>query len=78
MQNLILVVFLAAASLASHANDAAQGLFLKTRCEGKLASVVLSSFKDAVSASQKFRLVLGRRWPFRHRSNRLYDVRREQ
>ena len=57
MQKLILVVFLAASSLASHANDAAQGLFLKTRCEGKLSPVVLSSLKDAINASQKFRLV---------------------
>jgi hypothetical protein len=57
MQKLILVVFLATSSLASQANDAAQGLFLKTRCEGKLSSVVLSSLKDAIGASQKFRLV---------------------
>lgn len=56
MQKLILVVLLAT-SLASYANDAAQGLFLKTHCEGKLSSVVLASLKDAVSASQKFRLV---------------------
>ena len=57
MPKLILVVFLATSSLVTHANDAAQGLFLKTRCEGKLSSVVLSSLKDAISASQKFRLV---------------------
>jgi hypothetical protein len=57
MRKLILVVFLATSSLASNANDAAQGLFLKTRCEGKLSSVVLSSLKDAIGASQKFRLV---------------------
>lgn len=57
MRTRILVLFLATSSLASHANDAAQGLFLKTHCEGKLSSVVLSSLKDAVSASQKFRLV---------------------
>ena len=57
MHKLILAVFLATSSLASHANDAAQGLFLKTSCEGKLSSVVVSSLKDAISASQKFRLV---------------------
>jgi hypothetical protein len=57
MQKLILVVFFATASLASHANDAAQGLFLKARCDGKLSSVVLSSLKDAISSSQKYRLV---------------------
>ncbi len=57
MRKLILLLFLATSSLASHANDAAQGLFLKTRCEGKLSSVVLSSLKDPISASQKFRLI---------------------
>jgi hypothetical protein len=57
MRKLILVVLLATSSLTSHANDATQGLFLKTRCEGKLSSVVLSSLKDAIRASQKFRLV---------------------
>ena len=52
-----MVVFLASSSLASHANDAAQGLFLKTRCDGKLSSVVLASLKEAIGVSQKFRLV---------------------
>jgi len=57
MRKLILFVFLATSSLASRANDAAQGLFLKASCDGKLSSVVLSSLKDAIIASQKYRLV---------------------
>jgi len=56
MEKLILALFIATA-VASQASDAAQGLFLKSRCEGKLSSLVLSSLKDAVTASQKFRLL---------------------
>ena len=49
--------FWSCSSLPSRASDAAQGLFLKTSCDGKLSSVVVSSLKDAIGGSGKFRLV---------------------
>ena len=45
-----------------HAQDQPQGkrpkpIFLQPTCDGKLASVLLSSFKDATSTSQRFEFV---------------------
>jgi hypothetical protein len=57
MNRVILVFFLTALSLSAYAADTAPPVFVRTRCDKKLSSIVVSSLKEAITASGKFRLV---------------------
>jgi hypothetical protein len=52
-----LFVFLLFATAVLHAADSAQPVFVKARCDKKLSSIVLSTLKDGITASGKYRLV---------------------
>jgi hypothetical protein len=58
MKRPVLILFVVLSSLAAYAADGPKPLFIRARCDGKLSSVVLSSLKEAVSASQKYQLVI--------------------
>lgn len=71
MKRLFFIVLAMLASVAISAQDRPQDhaqdqpraqrlkpVFLQPTCDGKLASVLLSSFKDAISTSQRYELVL--------------------
>ena len=53
---LILILLLGLTSLAAEA-ESSQGVFVRAQCDGKIASAVLSSFKEAIRDSQKYQLV---------------------
>ncbi|MGA9354082.1 MAG: hypothetical protein WBV46_10360 [Terriglobales bacterium] len=57
MKRLILILSIMLASLAT-AQESKPVLpaFVKAKCDGKLSSVVLSSFKDTLTASKEYRL----------------------
>jgi hypothetical protein len=59
MNRVILVLFLTTVSLSAHAADTTQPVFLRARCDKKLSSIVISTLKDAITASGKYRLVSG-------------------
>lgn len=52
----LLLIVISTCFLA-HAETRQTPLFIKAKCDGKLSSVVLSAFKDAAVASQKYELV---------------------
>jgi hypothetical protein len=56
---MILVLFLTMASLSACAADTTQPVFVRAAplCDKKLSTIVLSSLKEAISASGKYRLV---------------------
>jgi len=66
VKNLIFILLAMLAPIVVSARGHAQGqpqakplkpVFLQPTCDGKLASVLLSSFKDAISTSQRYELV---------------------
>jgi hypothetical protein len=70
VKSLQCIVLAMLASLTISAQDQSQGhaqdktqakqlkpVFLQAACDGKLSSVLLSSFKDAISSSQRYELV---------------------
>lgn len=57
MNRLVPILFLTIATLPAYAADSTQPVFVRSRCDKKLSSVVLSSLKDAITASGKYRLV---------------------
>ena len=57
MNRLLPLLLVSLATLPSLAADNAQPVFVRSRCDKKLSSVVLSSLKDAISTSGKYRLV---------------------
>jgi hypothetical protein len=59
MNRVILVLFLTTASLSAYAADTGQPVFVRTRCDKKLSSIVVSSLEEAITASGKYRLVSG-------------------
>ena len=57
MNRVFLVLFLTAASLSAYSADPAQAVFVRSRCDKKLSSIVISALKEAITASGKYRLV---------------------
>jgi hypothetical protein len=57
MNRLLPLLFFTIATLPAYAADNTQPVFVRSRCEKKLSSVVLSSLKDAIATSGKYRLV---------------------
>jgi|SRR5579871_914403 len=57
MNRAFLALFLTAASLSAYSADTAQAVFVRSRCDKKLSSIVLSSLKESITASGKYRLV---------------------
>lgn len=66
MKNILLIMLTMLASMTTNAQEHVQNppstkhskpVFLQPTCEGKLASVLLSSFRDAISTSQGYELV---------------------
>src|ERR1700693_1152073 len=59
MKRLTLILSVMLASLVAHAQADSKPIipvFIKAKCDGKLPSVLLSSFKDALTASKAYRL----------------------
>jgi hypothetical protein len=59
MNRLLPLLFFMIATLPLYAADSTQPVFIRSRCDKKLSSVVLSSLKDAITASGKYRVVSG-------------------
>jgi hypothetical protein len=57
MNRMILVLFFTMASLSAYAADTPQPVFVRALCDKKLSTIVVSSLKEAMSASGKYRLV---------------------
>ena len=59
MNRMILALFLTAASLPALAADGTQPVFVRSasRCANKLSLVVVSSLREAISGSGKYRLI---------------------
>jgi len=57
VRRFIPIVMVILTSFIAHAESGPKPVFIMAKCDGKLSSVVLSGLKDAVSASQKYRLV---------------------
>jgi hypothetical protein len=55
--NRLLLIFLTTTSVSAYAADSKQPVFVRTQCDKKLSSIVLSSLKEAITASGKYRLV---------------------
>jgi hypothetical protein len=56
MKRLALILMVTLTSLAAHAEGGPKPIFVKAKCDGKLSSTLLSSFKDAISTSQNYHL----------------------
>jgi len=52
-------VFVFACCFALHASDNQRSVFIRAQCDGKASTSVLSSLKEAVSTSARYRLVSG-------------------
>ena len=57
MRTLVVVLLIVFASLAAHASEQPQPVFLLTNCNLKSGSVILSAFKEALQNSKKYELV---------------------
>jgi len=57
MRTSLLIFFVTFASLAAHASDQLKPVFLKTNCNLKSGSVILSAFKEALENSKKYEVV---------------------
>jgi hypothetical protein len=57
VKGLILVAMVMMGSLDAHSEGRLKPLFIKARCDGKLASKVLSALKEAARASDEFDLI---------------------
>ena len=57
MRHVTLVAMVIAISFFARAQTGQKPLFVMAKCDGKLSSVVLSAFKDAATASQKYYLI---------------------
>jgi len=57
MRGVILTLFVAFVPLIAIAAESEQPVFVREHCDGKLSSVVFSSFREAIRASQKYQSV---------------------
>ena len=57
MGRLIFTVLLSLTPFAAEAAETARPVFIKTTCDGKITSTVLSKLRDEISASPRYRLV---------------------
>ena len=57
MNRFLPLLFFTIAPLPAYAADSTRPVFVRSRCDKKLSSAVLSSLKDAIAASGKYRLV---------------------
>jgi hypothetical protein len=57
MNRFLPLLFFTIAALPAYAADGTQPVFIRSRCDKKLSTVVLSSLKDTITASGKYRLV---------------------
>jgi hypothetical protein len=57
MNRLALILTVTLISLGAHAEQGPRPIFIKATCDGTIPSNLLASFKEAISASQKYQLV---------------------
>jgi len=57
MKRLALILFVTLTSLVARAEQGPRPIFVKATCDGKSPSTLLSSFKEAISTSQKYQVV---------------------